>query len=288
MLSAAHLVGGRATRPAMPSLRRQYDEYLLQRLEAYKNSLRRDELIGLGDEAVGELQSATADQFLLTELLMQETVDRLITRRLRLPAYAKWRKQHAALRQAQREPIHWGISPSSVLVGLLPRLEQDDPVMVIGNGLQAETCLLAAWDTAVTFVDEDLGTVDQIEARMAGESLSGRFLAYVASLGEWLPTFPVLLQLVVIDASTLASLSYLRRHALLANARAVTAPGGVHVILPGDGGVPEAYLSHYGDWQRESVPTERRGKAGRPVGLLLTAPTAPTVEAVEIPNSALA
>lgn len=273
MLSAAQLLHGPAARRAMPSLRRQYEEYLLQRIEAYKNSLRRDELIGLGDEAVGELQSATADQFLLTELLMQETVDKLITRRLRLPAYPKWRKQHAALRRAQREPVHWGISPGSVLVTLLPRLEQDDPVLVVGSGLQAETCLLAAYDTAVTFVDEDLGTVDQIEARMAGESLSGRFLAYVASLGEWLPSFPVANQLVVIDAGTLASLSYLRRHALLEHTRAVTAPGGVHVLLPGDsGGVPEAYLSHYGDWVRESFPAERRGKAGRPVGMVLSRP----------------
>lgn len=275
MLTAAQLQQRRAARRAMPSLRRQYEEYLLQRIEAYKNSLRREELIALGDEAVGELQAATADQFLLTEVLMQETVDKVIAKRLRLPSYAKWRKQFAALRQAQREPVHWGINPASALVSLLPRIEMDDQVLVIGGGLLAESCLLAAYDAAVTFVDGDLAAVDQIETRMAGEALSGRFLAYVASLGDWLPTFTAPVHLVVLDAGTLSGLSYRDRQALILQARDVTAPGGVHVILPGDSGaVAEAYVSHYGEWVREPVPGGRPSRGGRSVGVILCCPAA--------------
>ena len=85
MLSAAQLDQARRRR-ALPSLKQQWQAYLLQRIETYKNSLRREELLALGDEAAQELHTGSADQFLLTEILMLETVDRLISKRLRLPA----------------------------------------------------------------------------------------------------------------------------------------------------------------------------------------------------------
>ena len=278
MLTAADIVAGRAVRRQHPSLKQQHHEYVLQRIESFKNTLSRGELMALGDEAAQELQSGAAGQFVLTEILMLETVDRVISKRLRLPSYNRWRKQIQALREAQREPIHWGMDPSSALVSLLPRLEVDDTVLVIGPGVQAEACLLAAYGAAVTFVAEDLSGVEQMETRMAGESLGGRFLAYVAALGEWLPPFAEPVPLVVVDAGTLGALPYASRQALLRQAQALSPPQGVHVILPGDGGAaPEAYLSHYAEWEREQPSRARKGggKASRSQGVILTCPPTP-------------
>jgi hypothetical protein len=156
---------------------------------------------------------------------------------------------------------------------MLPRLEPMDHVLIVGAGAQAEAFLLAAHDTEITFLDGDIGVVEQLETRMAGESLSGQFMAFVAVLGEWLPRFERELHLVVLDAGTLAALSHANRAALLLGVRNLTRPGGVHVIVPGSGtAAPEAYLSHYPDWDREPLPGSRRGRASRSRGVILTRP----------------
>lgn len=275
MLSPAQLEQARRRR-SLPSLKQQYQEYLLQRIESYKESVARGELLAIGDEAVTELQSGAAGQFMLTEMLVWETVDRLITKRLGLPSYNKWRKHYLALRQAQREPIHWGVDPTSALVALIPRLEVEDNVLVIGAGAQAEACLLAAFGAEVTFADGDLRVVTNLEDRLDGELLSGRFTACVASLGEWLPAFERALDLVVIDAGTLSSLSHGLRQSLIIELRHITHEGGVHVLLPGDrGAAPEGYLSHYPDWDREPLGPSRKGKASRSRGVIVRRPSGP-------------
>ena len=275
MLSPAQLEQARPRR-TLPSLKQQYQEYLLQRIESYKESVARGELLAIGDEAVNELQSEAAGQFMLTEMLLWETVDRLITKRLGLPSYKKWREHYVGLRQSQRDPVHWGIDHTSALVALRHRLEVEDNVLVIGAGAQAEACVLAAWDAVVTFVDGDRWVVENLEARLKGESLSGRFYAYVASLGEWLPPFERELDLVVIDAGTLSSLSHARRQSLLIELRNITGERGVHVLLPGDGSAaPEGYLSHYPDWDRETLGPSRKGKASRSRGVIVRRPSCP-------------
>ena len=85
--------GTRTGRPAR-SLRQEYEEFLFQRIEEYKNSLSRAELLEIGDEAVRELEIAAADQYLLTEVLLLEHVDRIIGRRLRLPTFQRWSRRH--------------------------------------------------------------------------------------------------------------------------------------------------------------------------------------------------
>ena len=118
-------------RPAR-SLRQEYEEFLFQRIEEYKNALSRAELLEIGDEAVRELDVAAADQYLLTEVLLLEHVDRIIARRLRLPSFQRWSRTHRALRAAQREPTHWEIEATSPLVPWARRLEPGDAAVVIG------------------------------------------------------------------------------------------------------------------------------------------------------------
>src|SRR6266516_1489745 len=80
----------------------------------------------IGDEAVRELEENAAGQYLLTEVLLLEHVDRIIARRLRLPSFPRWRQKHRALRAAQRAPTHWGLEPDGPLVSEVGRLAPGD------------------------------------------------------------------------------------------------------------------------------------------------------------------
>ena len=91
------------------SLRHEYHLYVEQEIENYKESVARSVLLAIGDEAVSVL--AAAPQFALTELLLCEEVDRIIVRRLRLPAYDTWRRRRVKLIEELRRPEHWGLPP---------------------------------------------------------------------------------------------------------------------------------------------------------------------------------
>src|SRR3954454_15398599 len=146
MLTATQVQRAHRRRRSPYSDKQHYQEYILQRIEGYKNSICRDELLRLGDEAAAELQTAAEEQFLLTEVLMLESVDRLIMKRLSLRPYNRWRRQFLKLRAAQRTPTHWGLDPHCPLAGLLPRVEPEDSALVVGSAAAPTTYLLAAHD----------------------------------------------------------------------------------------------------------------------------------------------
>ena len=91
------------------SLKHEYELFVEQEIENYKESVPRGVLLGIGDDAVASLTSAP--QFALTELLLCEEVDRLIFRRLRLPSYDTWRRRRIRLIDELRRPEHWGLRP---------------------------------------------------------------------------------------------------------------------------------------------------------------------------------
>src|SRR4030042_917656 len=89
--------------PRLPrSLRQEYDEFIEQRIEEYKDTLPRDELLEIGDEAVAELQRT--QQFQLTELVLTEQVDSIIRRRLSVPSFRRWRERPPPLRLPPNRP----------------------------------------------------------------------------------------------------------------------------------------------------------------------------------------
>jgi hypothetical protein len=263
----------RARRRPTPSLRQQYEEYVLQRIEGFKNSIPRDDLLRLGDEAVAEMQSTSEAQFLLTEVLMLESVDRLIMKRLALRSYRRWRQQFLKLREAQRQPTPWGLEPDCPLVTLLPRIEDQDPAVVVGA--EAAAYLLAAHDAAVPFMAADVGAVVRVEAGMANESLASFFNSYVVQPGSWLPDVAEPFALVVIDTGSLGEAPGAARAEYLDALQGRTAAGGVHVLLPGRGRLaPEALLSCYEGWHRDEVARTRRRGSARRGGIVLTRPAA--------------
>src|SRR5213592_4521729 len=157
MLSALHDEHrSRITRRPPRSLKQEYQEFLLQRIEEYKNALTREQLMEIGDEAVRELEESAAGQYLLTEVLLLEHVDRIIVRRLRLPTFPRWRQKHRALRAAQRAPTHWGLEADGPLVSSVRRLEPGDVGVVIGAAALPVALFIAAHDAEVFLLDQDL------------------------------------------------------------------------------------------------------------------------------------
>lgn len=271
MLTALQLQQQRRRR-ALPSLRQQYHEYILQRIEGYKNSLSRRELLELGDAAATVMAATDGEQFLLTEVVLTDYVDRLIHRRLRLKPYSRWSKQLRTLRQGQREPTHWGIDRRCPITRVLPRLEPGDTALIIGNDAAPLAFLLAAYDVEVVFTGSDMTFVDQIESRVAEEALGHYCSTYVAPTGQIPMGLPERIHLIAIDTATLDAETAGRRKQTIEGLMERTAPCGVHLILPSAGALaPDAYLSHYGDWSREDAQPEKRRPA-KSAGVLLGKP----------------
>ena len=241
------------------SLRQEYEEFILQRIEEFKEHLSRSELLAIGDEAIRELEVEAEEQLVLTEVLVLEHVDRLIRRRLNLPTFRRWRDRHLRLRKVQREPTHWGLDPDAPFARPAP--EADNAVaLIVGAQAVPAALFLAARDWPVLFIDQDLTTVEAAETRVAAEALAARFQALVVSLGGWFPD--VHPTLTVMDAAALARLDVPSRERFLASLKSLTVPGGVHYLMPTDktGGViplaPESLKSHYAGWRIERTRLE--------------------------------
>jgi len=248
---------------AARSLKQEYQEFILHRLEEYKNTVPRAELLQIGDEAVRELQTSVHDQYLLTEVLLLEHVDRIIARQLRLPSFKRWLQKHRALREAQREPTHWGFDRAHPLVPWAARVEPGDVVVVLGAAALGEALFLAAHDADVFLLDQDLGAVEAAEGRAVTEQLGGgAFQALVINFGSWFPDLAP--SLVVVAPACLGQLRAKQRASLFADIQVRTPSGGVHVVLPPAAetrGViplaPEALQTLYRGWQ---IQRGRRSK----------------------------
>jgi hypothetical protein len=279
MLSATEVRQTGRRRRSPYSDKQHYQEYILQRIEGYKNSIGRDELLRLGDEAASELQATSEGQFVLTEVLMLESVDRLIMKRLSLRPYRRWKQQFIRLRAAQRMPTHWGLEPHCPLSPLLPRIEPEDAALVVGSAAAPTTYLLAAHDAAVTFLAGDLGSVERVESRMAAEALSSLFESYVTQFDPVLPDFMSFLEgfdIMVLDPGILRKLAAPHRGELLADLQRRSRPGGVHVILPSCAAIaPESLRSFYEGWSQEELKRRRRGSSKHAPGLILCKPLCP-------------
>jgi hypothetical protein len=259
MLSPPH-TSSSGPRTAL-SLKQEYEEFILQRIEEFKDQLSRGELLAIADEAVRELEMGSDDQLVLTEVLVLEHVDRLITRRLNLPSYRRWRDKHLRLRRAQREPTHWGLDPDTPLLRLATSAPECGVALVVGGGAASAALFLASYGRDVLLIDGELTTVEGAEARAAGEALVAHFQALVVHLATWIPD--VQPGLAVLDPATLTTLEGPRRQDVIDELKRRTASGGAHLILPSESdGVrslaPEAMQPYYSDWRLERP--RRRGR----------------------------
>jgi len=191
----------RTARRPPRSLKQEYQEFLLQRIEDYKNALTREDLLEIGDEAVRELEGSAAGSTSSQKCCYSSTSTASSPGGcafLHSPAAPEAR----ALRAAQRAPTHWGLESDGPLVSAVRRLEPGDLAVVVGAAALPAALFIAAHDAEVFLVDHDLGAVEGAESRAVTEQLAGRFQALVVTFGSWFPD--VAPSLVIIDPAALA------------------------------------------------------------------------------------
>jgi hypothetical protein len=213
-----------AQRPTR-SLKHEYELFVEQEIENYKESVPRSVLLGIGDEAVSSLSAAP--QFALTELLLCEEVDRLIFKRLRLPTYDAWRRRRLKLIDELRRPEHWGLRPDDVLVRALPP-STEGRVLVAGAADEVSALYLAANGCDVTTLTGEPTALERVMQAAIGAGLAGRVHALIGDLSSWIPEVP--LNAVIVNPAALDGLSAAERARVIQVLQKATMDGGVHLV----------------------------------------------------------
>jgi hypothetical protein len=233
---------------AQRSLKHEYELFVEQEIENYKDSIPRFALLKIGDEAVAAL--AAQAQFALTELLLCEEVDRIISNRLRLPTYRTWRARRVKLLERYRTPEHWGLPPDSAVVQDV-RPAAEGHVLIAGGANEGAALYLAAHGSDVMALDEQPSTVERVIAAAAAAGLVGRVRGCIADLGHWAPDVP--LSAVVCASSAFRNLSTLDRWRVIDTLQGATRRGGVHLVQEIAGGGTDLTIadlrSRYLGWE---------------------------------------
>jgi hypothetical protein len=233
------------------SLKHEYALYLEREIERYKDSIPYHAMLKIADDAVATLR--TGDQLQLSELLLEDAVNELIMRRLKIPPYDRWRRNRLKMVEKFRRADHWGLSPTQHLVEAV-RPQEHPHIVVAGPHVEERTLYLAAHGAHVTaladFDDEEI--VDRVLVAAALAGLSAQVVGCADGLDVWSPSVPV--RAVIWHAQVLDALSAERRARVLAQLQNATAAGGVHYIE----GVPagaratasiRSLIANYPGWQ---------------------------------------
>jgi hypothetical protein len=233
------------------SLKHEYATYVDLEIERYKDSIPRNALLKLADDAVATMSAR--DQLELSELVLCDAVNELIMRRLKIPPYDRWRRNRLKMLEQFRRAEHWGLASTQRLDEAVR--PQDHPhVVVAGPHVEERTLYLAAHGAHVTALgeldDEELVTKVLVAAAQAG--LSGQVVGCADGLDEWSPVVPV--RAVIWHAQLLDDLTPEKRARVLAHLQNATAAGGVHYIegVPADArrtASIRALIAQYDGWQ---------------------------------------
>lgn len=240
------------------SLKYEYELYVEREIEDYKDSVSRGALLKIGDEAVAKLCSEA--QITLTEIVVWQEVDRIISRRLRLPSYTTWKRRRLKILEQYSKPEHWGIDPDAALVRAFPDAAERN-VLVAGAAREGPALFLAARGCAVTAVEPEADAVERVVRGAEAAGLGQRVRSYCADLGAWAPD--VELHAVVCSPTAFAGLSPEDRARVIEVLQSATVDGGVHLVetiaAGTDGDALEELRSNYRGW---TISIDRG--AGRP------------------------
>jgi hypothetical protein len=251
--------------PAPRSLKHDYDLFIENEIELYKESISRTALLKIGDEAVASLQSGM--QFAMNELLLVHEVDKIIRKRRHLPSYATWRKKELKRRKELEEfmrPEHWGVRPDSPVVREI-RPSAETRVLVAGPDVASTALYLAANGCSVTAINgrspKDSPVPDSAELA----NLPGRIDHHSKGLNEWAPAEERSLSAVICTPAAFAGLTARQRANVIAVLQSATEDGGVHLvetIAAGRSGVSLSELKKsYKGWEVSVLEDGAAGKA---------------------------
>ena len=216
-----------ATRAAR-SLRHEYALYIEQEIENYKESIPRSAILAIGDEAAAKL--AAEPQFVLTELLLLEEVDRIIFKRLRLPKYETWRKKRMKLQDELRRPEHWGLHADDAVVRTIAAANVNNSahVLLAGDSAERSALFLAANGCEVTTIENEEDAVERVMRAALQAGLGERVHATAAELSQFRPESP--LHAVVCSHAALDALTPAERERVIEVLQGATRDGGVHLV----------------------------------------------------------
>ena len=247
------------------SLKHEYDLFVEDEIEAYKESISRATLLKIGDEAVASLQSAM--QISMDELLLVVEVDRIIRKRLRLPSYATWRKRELKRRKELDEfmrPEHWGLSPDSALAREI-HPPADSRVLVAGAEVASAALYLAAHGCSVTALNGQSDMKATMLDNADVGNLPGRIDHYAEGLKEWAPSADRSLSAFVCTPAAFSGLTARQRAQVISVLQSATEDGGVHLVatlVAGQAGVSLSELrKSYKGWEVSVVEDGDSGKS---------------------------
>lgn len=220
------------------SLKSEYELYVDQEIENYKDSIPRSAMLRIGDEAVNSM--AGGEQLMIGEMMLCTEVDRIIRKRLRLPSYATWRRRRLKLIEAWKRPEHWGMADNAPLVQALPADTEEPHILVLGPQDESTALYLVANGCQVTAVEEDPDGVERVMVAAGQAGLSSRVNGMVAPVDAWFPAAPV--HAVVSSPAAFEHLSIDERARIIEILKSATLDGGVHLVRTLAAG--ESVLNH--------------------------------------------
>jgi hypothetical protein len=224
------------------SLKYEYELYVENEIENYKESVSRSAILKIGDEAAAAMRAG--DQFVMDEILLWAEVDRIIRKRLRIPAYDTWRKKRVKLLAEYRRPEHWGIPADGMLAREI-HPSAESKVLIDRTALY-----LAAHGCDVTAVDREVVPLERVMNAAHAAGLGDRIQSYVADITDWSPD--VQLGALVCTPDAFVGLSLEERGRAFELLQSATKDGGVHLvgtIVRGRRGVSVAELRRqYKGW----------------------------------------
>jgi hypothetical protein len=212
------------THQAHYSLKYEYELYADQEIERYKDSIPRSAILRIGDEAVAILREREQPEF--DELVIWAEVDKIIRARLRIPAYATWRRRRLKLLAKFRQPEHWGLAADAPLVREIVA-HADTRVLVAGIA-DGPILYLAANGCRVTALEDDEAAVERVIAAAGQVGLTSRVDGCVVGLDAWAPDAP--LNAVVCTPAAFAHLTKDQRAQVIELLKSATMDGGVHLV----------------------------------------------------------
>lgn len=244
------------------SLKHEYDLYVENEIDTYKESISRTALLKIGDEAVASLRSEA--QFAMNELLLVAEVDKIIRKRIRLPSYPTWRKKEIKRRKELEElmrPEYWGVKPDGPVAREIRR-SSDTRVLLAGAELESTAFYLAANGCSVTAINAGSPKESKPAKGASMPELPGHIDRHSERLNEWAPAES--LNAVVFTPAAFSGLSARERAHVIEVLQSATEDGGVHLvetIVAGRSGMSLSELrKSYKGWE-VSVLEDGSGKS---------------------------
>lgn len=208
------------------SLRAEYQLFVEREIEDYKNSVSTPFLHGIATEAARALDENA--QLGMREVLLADEVDRIISKRLRLPSYVTWRRRRLKNADELRRPEHWGLRPDTPLKQAIPRHATHATVLVAGPRVEGSALYLAANGCDVTAVEPEVAVVNRVLRAAHDAGLTEKVRGFVPDLVSFTPDGP--LAAVICTPAAFAGLSPVEREQVIRLLQRATTDGGVHLI----------------------------------------------------------